>query len=40
MNAIDAKEVEVVIQDVNIQMPEPLYLRLQQAAQATKQSLN
>lgn len=30
----------MVIQDVNVQMPEPLYLRLQQAAHATQQSLN
>jgi len=34
------KEVALVIQDVNVQIPEPLYLRLQQAAQATQQSLN
>ena len=40
MNVIAIKEVRLVIQDVKVQMPEPLYLRLQQAAQATKQSLN
>lgn len=39
-NAIIAKEGTLVIQDVNVQMPEPLYLRLQQAAHATQQSLN
>lgn len=29
-----------MIQDVTIQLPEPLYLRLQQVARATQQSLN
>ncbi len=30
----------MVVQDVTIHLPEPLYLRLQQVARATQQSLN
>jgi len=30
----------LVVQDVTIHLPEPLYLRLQQVARATQQSLN